>query len=109
MKLTAAIVLSLSTLALTAPAGVPSKNAHKDPGHNFYQEASKSLLGNVGKALKLGVRTSLLISNPLEWKLIRLDMTAQDQRLDVPRQMDTILILIQRRPSRRIQGLNTKL
>ncbi|KAF7618391.1 hypothetical protein F9C07_5072 [Aspergillus flavus] len=58
MKLTAAIVLSLSTLALTAPAGVPSKNAHKDPGHNFYQEASKSLLGNVGKALKLGPKTN---------------------------------------------------
>lgn len=66
MKLAAIIALSLSTLALAAPADVPGQSAHNDTGPNFDQETAKSLLGNVNKAQISRVERILPYTMPSE-------------------------------------------
>ncbi|KAB8075577.1 hypothetical protein BDV29DRAFT_171700 [Aspergillus leporis] len=52
MKLAAIIAISLSALALAAPAA-PTKHSTEKQGKDPAQDFAKSLLGDVGKALKL--------------------------------------------------------
>ncbi|KAF7589648.1 hypothetical protein BBP40_003982 [Aspergillus hancockii] len=52
MKLSAIIAVSLSVLALAAPAG-PTKHSTVEQGKDPAEDFARSLLGDVGKALKM--------------------------------------------------------
>jgi hypothetical protein len=72
MKLAAIIAISLSALALAAPAA-PTKHSTEKQGKDPAQDFAKSLLGDVGKALKLlsvRVYSPCLCHLTLEWKLM---------------------------------------
>ncbi|KAE8348359.1 hypothetical protein BDV28DRAFT_152913 [Aspergillus coremiiformis] len=56
MKLAVIIAFSLSTLALAAPAN-PVNGSSEEKGHDLTKDLTKSLLGSVTKALRLGPKT----------------------------------------------------